>query len=439
MDILFNPDFWACAASAIMPAIVSPFVLFLLPEWRFVRRRMYVVLFLGELCFILVPLLIIMILGTGQAALYLTGLLSPVMAFALLYFCSLFRDSRLIFLIVTLTLNASICDILTTMLVPRNCPEWIALFTGITLINNIIVYRYCKKPLLRMLDMPDVKWRTINIVPVSLIFSLVSFELYAMRYMGRRTPMLPSLCLCFTCVIIYLALYHVQQALLSHAKIEQYNSTLQSTVHYLQTQSSSAQAAEEKIRIYRHDTRHYLRLLQGQLEQSNISAALDLVEKLAEMNDTAVLSPTVITYTGHVMIDTVLNQTRELANLHQVEFEVKLSFPGKLRVDEVELAVVLSNALENAIYAASEAESVREKPNKVTVRTYPCRQELFLVIANTLHSPVQLNAETGLPVASSPSKNHGYGTLSMYQFAKKYQCTLDCSIKEQTFYLRLLI
>lgn len=103
-------------------------------------------------------------------------------------------------------------------------------------------------------------------------------------------------------------------------------------------------------------------------------------------------------------------------------------YSKKPAVNDVELAVVLSNALENAVRAAAQDHS--GQPRLVAIQSYPCSQSLFLVISNNYHGELILDDKTGLSIPPVPTEGHGYGTLLIYNFAQKYHCTLDCQQKD---------
>lgn len=432
---MYDAEFWEYVISALLPAINAPFVLLLLPQWKVSVRKQCQILLTVELIMLAEGGLVFMIFGPSHVSALTVSLLALATVYLFLIHYNSLRDGRLAFLLVTIIQNTCVIDVLTSTLYSRDCPQWLLSYVVLGVIQYLILYRYCRKPLHKMLDSNYVRWGRISVIPISLTLSLMIFHMYSMSKERHRTALIPAIALCITVVLIYVSLYYFQQALLAHGDTLQYNALLQSELHFLEAQDRASRTVERKIRIFRHDTRHYLGLMQGCLEQGNTEAAMELLNKIKELTDTTVLSPEVISYTGNPMIDAVLNQIRELAKIRQVAFEVRLALPAKLRVDVMELAVVLSNALENAVHAAAGDGS--SLPKKVSIESRPCNQELFLIISNTFSDQLPLDAMTGLP--STQEEGHGYGTLSIYNFAQKYGCALDFTQKNGTVCLRLLI
>lgn len=428
---------WSFLSSTVSVALSAPLAFILLPKWRYSRRVIGYIVSALEVLLAAELLLVYHLLGISLLSTYVIGVLSPLTAVIVLLYVNPLRDSRLAFLLITVFLNTTMCDIISTAIFPRNCPQWLFFYTILLLFESTLICRYCKKPLLNMLSGIQVHWVFTTALPLTLLLALLSYQLHFMRLLGRRTPLLPSLFLCISVVLIYFALYHFRAQLLASARIQQYNSLLQNAIHSLQERQSAAQAADERVRIFRHDTRHILLLIQDRLNHNDIAGAKDLLKRIQEVTQTAAFTPSNVPYTGNAVINTILNQAARTAQHEQVDFKVKLSIPQKLPVSDMELAVVLSNALENAIHAAAQDNSGQSK--EVTIQSYPGKQNLFLVISNNYAGELILDELTGLPVSVNQSQEHGYGTLSIYSFAKKYHCSLDCRQKNGRFYLRLLI
>lgn len=428
---------WSFFASTNSVALATPMAIILLPKWRFSNRIMAAILVLIEALLAIESLGIYHVMGITLPSIYVMGALASLTSLGILFFANSIRDGRLFFLITTVVLNTTICDIISTSVFSRDCPQWLMLYTVLFLSESSIICLYCRKPLHNMLSGNYVHWGFTSALPFFMLMALTSFQTHSMYLLGRKTPFVPSLFLCISVILVYFALYYFWTQLMSYSQIQQYNSLLEASVHFLMERQHTARAVDERIRIFRHDTRHILLLIQDRLDHNDFSGAKELLAHMQEVTDTAAFVPSNTAYTGNTMIDTILNQASRMAKEQQVEFTVKVSIPKSLPVNDVELAVVLSNALENAVRAAAQDHS--GQPRLVAIQSYPCSQSLFLVISNNYQGELNLDAKTGLPVPPVPSEGHGYGTLSIYNFAQKYHCTLDCQQKDGRFYLRLLL
>ena len=421
------------AAVLTVPQMV-PLLLILIPDWRHPTRVLVVLALLVEAGIAALSVLIYHIWGLTLTACLVAGYLIPTLCIPVFIYFSKLRDGRLIFILATIGTDACLCNLLASMLVSRSSVLWLVCNLAITLSHALLIWRFCRRPFWRMLSHSQSLWGRMSLVPICICTYLSLVYRHLLGPGGVRIRVLPTLFLALSAVLVYIMLYYFQQTILSQAESQRFSDLLRAEVDSLNRQTELAQRASENIRIFRHDLRHYVSLLRGCLETGDLNSA-DKV--LSSMEENAALSTpwaAIQSYTGSPLLDTALTRAAERAQREAVDFTVQLTLPQQLRVDMTEFAVVVSNALENAITAAAKcAPGARV----VRVRDHPCRQQLFLIIANSWTGVLDLDEETGLPRTDVPG--HGHGTHSMSLFAKKYDCLLDCSVQNNMFYLRLLL
>ena len=108
--------------------------------------------------------------------------------------------------------------------------------------------------------------------------------------------------------------------------------------------------------------------------------------------------------------------------------------PDKLPVDATQLAVAISNALDNAIHAGM-AEN-EKKLELISSYNSTC---ITVIIKNTFNGNVEIG-DDGLPV---PTKNsdgeHGIGIRSIIAFANANNADFTYSVENNQFIVRLII
>lgn len=189
----------------------------------------------------------------------------------------------------------------------------------------------------------------------------------------------------------------------------------------------TARAAEERMRIERHDLRHRLNTLASLVEAGQTGAALDFIgearRRLEGTEQRRWCADTVL----NAVLDFYFAQAREQG----VRVESRLAFPGELPAPAAELSVLLANALENAIKAC------RELPEEQ--RLIRCRAighpRLMIEVANPCARPPQWDRE-GFPVAGQPG--HGVGMRSIRSFCRQYAAECLCSCEEGWFRLQVV-
>lgn len=416
---------------AVLTPLAIPMVFFLHTHWRYplhIIRRIAVVL---ELLLIAATGLIYHTFGSTLLTCTLIGTALPAACALVLLYCSTMRDGRMLFTLVTMGLDVSICDVVTSFFAARSDPLWPVLKAVIYLLQGVLILCYLRAPFARMLSSDRIKWSQLSAIPLALCVTLTGYYLEALTPEGLQIPVFPALVLCICSVMVYLTLYRFQNAMLRQMEVEQFNALLRTQLEFLHRQTELAQEAAERFHIFQHDIRHFVRLLRGCLAQEDLPAAELLLDHM-EKSDAPACSP-LTEYTGDTLMDTILTHSAQQAKRAGVDFSVSLTLPQTLRVDRWELAVALSNAVENAIQAAAQEDGERI----VSIHSLPARGELFLVISNSFSGQVVLDEQTHLPKSGTPG--HGYGTHSMSTFAAKYGCLMDCTVQNKVFTLRLLI
>ena len=95
----------------------------------------------------------------------------------------------------------------------------------------------------------------------------------------------------------------------------------------------------------RHDLKNAFAALSGYLNEGDIENARRFVEQKTEKLGELVYN------TGHPAVDAVVNAKRTRAVKEQIQFDAKITLPEKLYMDEMDLCIIIGNALDNALEA----------------------------------------------------------------------------------------
>ncbi|MCR5176992.1 MAG: GHKL domain-containing protein [Anaerovibrio sp.] len=137
-----------------------------------------------------------------------------------------------------------------------------------------------------------------------------------------------------------------------------------------------------------------------------------------------IISSTAITsYTDYSIINAAISIYLQRAHTTGINTIQKINLPRNMNTDENDLAVLLSNLLENALFATSKNNGQKQ----ITMILQHNGAQCVLEIANTFNSHLYLG-EDGLPKTNS--SGHGIGMLSLKNFVKKYNGYVDFSQKD---------
>ena len=190
------------------------------------------------------------------------------------------------------------------------------------------------------------------------------------------------------------------------------NEMLTQQLQALETNAALLQSRADDVRRTRHDLRHYNRLLATLLRAGEIEKALDLIEA----QDRELLTRPIVAYCNSPIVNAALTVYMQAAKKDVIpaSCNVNIDDPMRLQDGDNDLAILLSNVVENAIIASrKQPEGERE----IRVSLVYTALQYALVLENRCSIPLQLNDE-GLPTTAE--RGHGVGMRSLQNFSKKY-------------------
>lgn len=169
---------------------------------------------------------------------------------------------------------------------------------------------------------------------------------------------------------------------------------------------------QNEMRIFRHDIRNRLVSLIGLLKQSQTEKAIQEMESnlnwINEMNDNIVNS-------GNPVIDAILQSKLRDAKEKGISIEIFIRFSADVEIDEIELGIILGNALDNAIEAV---EKIADGENKtIQFKLISTKDRISISIENPVKDNVDVN---NLSTTKVNKIFHGYGVERIKQIARKY-------------------
>lgn len=169
---------------------------------------------------------------------------------------------------------------------------------------------------------------------------------------------------------------------------------------------------QNEMRIFRHDIRNRLVSLIGLLKQSQTEKAISEMESnlnwINEMNDNIVNS-------GNPVIDAILQSKLRDAKQKGISIEIFIRFSADVEIDEIELGIILGNALDNAIEAV---EKIADGENKtIQFKLISTKDRISISIENPVKDNVDVN---NLSTTKANKIFHGYGVERIKQIARKY-------------------
>ena len=210
------------------------------------------------------------------------------------------------------------------------------------------------------------------------------------------------------------------------------NARLQQENHFLSLQRSRYDnlcAAIEETRQVRHDIRHHYLQLAALAEKGDM-------EKIKEYLSAATgkISDYNLHFCENQAVDSVFGYYSTLAKRENIPFHALVSLPADLSIDEINLCLVFSNLLENAIQASAKTEPARRKIN---VEVYPHHNHLLLIhVENTFDGKIQQKNNI---FQSSKRSGNGIGIESVRHITDKNGGACDFTYEDGIFSAKIML
>ena len=285
--------------------------------------------------------------------------------------------------------------------------------------------RRLREPYRFIADNMQSGWRAIATLPF-LFFALVMF---LGLYPHIRTDNLMAVVFLYVILcMVYYVIYQVFRSTYTMLKVRSDNETLQTQILAFSGQAEALRRNEEQIRIYRHDMRHYIAQVSMLLQDGKTEAALQILGDFDQLAKKTKLP----SYCENTTVNAILSFYYIQAQESGIQIDSNCSIPQALSIEPLELAMVVANALENAITAC---KKLPEQDRRISVLCIS-RPQFVLEISNTYDGHAQFD-ENHLPVTDKDG--HGIGTRSILAFAKKHRAVIDYKADGALFQFRLLL
>lgn len=230
-----------------------------------------------------------------------------------------------------------------------------------------------------------------------------------LMFSANLSPVIISVGFCIICLIniLSLILYGRLNTLHLH-EIE--TKTLEQRVVMYQNQFQMIQQSQDELRSLRHDLKNHLLLIQKYIETDKANSAIQYIKDITKTHDT------MDTYinTGNDETDCVLNYLLGLARQMDCEIQTAIKVPAETFMPTLDLNILISNLLTNAIEAVQKCE---RKSLSITIK-YD-RNLLYISVYNTYQG--ELRKQNHYYHTTKKDEDlHGYGFKNMHSIIEKY-------------------
>ena len=296
--------------------------------------------------------------------------------------------------------------------------QWIISWLIISSKGNVIVNNKSEKLLILLLLVAN---------------TIIQFEFLVLNYnyqfSGREQVQL--LLVCGMIMIVFLCcIFMIIKISNKNAKIME-NELLKVEIDAQKQMVLEIGKREELIRIERHDLKHYVNIWHNLIMQNNYERAKDEMNKYITKLDN-------IGSTGRIikendLINAVLYQKISECQSKGIECKCEcMTTFAKER--ETDIAIVLSNLLDNAIRAE---EELKQAEKCITIKLSVDSAGNAIIISNNINKSV-LEQNPSLKTTKQEKKLHGIGLRSVKEVVEKYSATIDIKEKDNKFIVLIM-
>lgn len=194
---------------------------------------------------------------------------------------------------------------------------------------------------------------------------------------------------------------------------------LEQATHFQNQYVAEARSRYEKTRAFRHDVKNHLSVIHGLLEKENIDEARKYLLGIEALTN-GLSFPC---HTNNPVLDILIANKLGLAQSKGILASCSLVVPSPCAILDIDLCIVLSNALDNAIHAC---EKMNGNPEK-QIQLSGCRQGDFLLLEVT---NTYLEKQT---------YKKGIGLSNIRAIAEKYHGAMSAGYQDGFFCLSVLL
>lgn len=276
--------------------------------------------------------------------------------------------------------------------------------------SGFIVYRYLRPLLLYMLRNKDKGWLGFCTIPLSafgLIYITGMKNLSNLRSASTLLVLLLALILTFAAYVMILRFFKQtkEQFILQNEQ-----NLLKMQVVAAQMHFEALKESQEKTILYRHDMRHHLNLIGAYLADNNRAAAQKYITEVEKNIEGTVVEKYCNNYTVNLILYSYILKAKN----EQITVETAINLPEENDVSDMDLCIVFSNAIENAVNACKSIPNTKDRTLKILCKTK--NNKLFIQITNSYQGTVLFVDD--MPVSNK--ENHGLGTKSISAVVQKY-------------------
>lgn len=272
-------------------------------------------------------------------------------------------------------------------------------------------------------------WMGLLLVPTvtMLIFSVFQYiiETYPLSQQITVYIYISCIGMIITNAVVFILFWFNQR----QAVMKRENDILTSQLSLQETSVKNLENAYNRTRMFRHDIKNHILTMNILAENENLPEIKKYLKEMSGIIDES----SYIKITGISAVDAILNEKLYEAQSDSITTSYDVTNLTKNSIKPVDMCIILSNALDNAIEANEKIEDKDSRYIKLKIHgdsTYT----VISVTNPTISTPVKASGDT-YKTSKKDEKNHGFGLKSIKSTAEKYDGDMLTKCEDGVFTL----
>ncbi len=294
-----------------------------------------------------------------------------------------------------------------------------------TILSKFLTLILIKILLFRKFNQAEIATKTLVMLMVFPFATVLSFNRLMMASYLVDNPKEYMSSFMTVCVLILanIIIFYLFEAQVDNEVTKRRFAVFQNAQKSQEKYYASIIEEKQQTNVLRHELKHILLALKGYLQEEKLTDAIAYIEKMIG-NFITVEVP----LTQNLAIDIVLNEKKQKAASLKIKMVIT-TLVGEIKVNDIDLAVLLADALENAIEAASGIGNA-----VIRVSLMANENHIDLQISNPVVNPVKI-VDGKIETTKAEKDLHGIGLLTIQEIVTRYNGYMNLKAEEGIFYL----
>lgn len=292
----------------------------------------------------------------------------------------------------------------------------------------VLIYKYLRPYVNRISKYSSARITLLTVVPATSYFITYATTVYTDALYNSNMLVVGLFSVGFNCLFyLFIIAYFIEMDKSFASQAEQ--TLLQMQFETTLIQIEDYKKSQQQVAIYRHDLRHHLHYLSNCIAENHTDEALAYITKINRDVEATQFRQ----YCENTSVNLILSAYATKAKSNNIDIEIDAVVPMVITMHFIDVCVILSNGIENAINACNKI--VNKSNRKIRVSCKFKNKKLMIEVYNNFEG--ELWFEGDFPI--STEQNHGLGVKSIVATVKKYQGVYSFTEENSIFTMRAIL